>query len=211
MKIIAVGMNYRNHLPEISAPEPEEPVVFIKPDSALQKAPAYKCEKNKPFFLPYFSEQIEYETELVVRIDKLGKYISSKFAYKYYNEVTVGIDLTARDLQNKLRSAGNPWEISKGFDQSAIIGDFIKLSDAGNDIQDIDFSLNLNGEKVQNGCTSDMIFGVDKIIEYVSKFFTLKIGDLIFTGTPSGTGRLSVDDHLEASLGEKKLLDVRIK
>lgn len=210
MKILAVGMNYRKHVLELNNTIPEEPVLFIKPDSSLAHASASKGSANKPFFLPDFSNEIHYETELVVKICKLGKNIAAKFAHRYYEEVTIGMDLTARDIQQRLRKAGMPWEICKGFDGSAQIGDFVKLSDLG-DIQNLDIQLDINGKTVQNGCTADMIFAVDTVIEYASKFFTLKTGDLIFTGTPSGVGPLFKDDHLEASLGGKKLLDLRIK
>jgi len=210
MKILAVGMNYRKHVAELNNTVPVEPVLFIKPDSAMAFAPASKGTANKPFFLPDFSNEIHYETELVVKICKLGKNIAARFAHRYYEEVTVGLDLTARDLQQKLRKAGMPWEISKGFDGSAVLGDFVKLKDLG-DIQNLDIKLEINGKTVQNGCTADMIFAVDTVIEYASKFFTLKTGDLIFTGTPSGVGPLFKEDHLEASLAGKKLLDLRIK
>ncbi len=210
MKVIAIGMNYRKHLLELNNPEPEEPVIFIKPDSSISFAPASSPSVNMPFFLPDFSDEIHYETELVIKICKLGKNIQAKFAHRYYKEITVGLDLTARDLQRKLRSKGLPWEISKGFDQSAVLGEFISLEEAG-DIKSINFHLDINGKTVQAGCSSDMIFAVDKIIEYTSKFFTLKTGDLIYTGTPSGIGPLNINDHLEAYLEDKKLLDLRIK
>lgn len=210
MKILAVGMNYRKHLLELNNSEPAEPVLFIKPDSSLSNAPASTPSANMPFFLPDFSHEIDYETEVVIKINRLGKNIKARFAHRYYDEVTVGLDLTARDLQRKLRSAGLPWEICKGFDQSAVIGEFVSLIDTG-DIQNMNFHLNINGKLVQTGYTSDMIFTVDKVIEYASRFFTLKTGDLIFTGTPSGVGRLNINDHLEAFLENKKLLDLRIK
>jgi fumarylpyruvate hydrolase len=210
MKILAVGMNYRKHLLELNNPEPTEPVLFIKPDSALAYAPASKGAANKPFFLPDFSNEIHYETELVVKIGKLGKNIAAKFADRYYHEVTVGLDLTARDLQNKLRKAGMPWEICKGFDGSGVVGDFVPLSEMG-DIQNLDLQLDINGKTVQKGCTADMIFTVNNVIEYASQFFTLKTGDLIFTGTPSGIGRINPEDHIEAYLMGRKLLDLRIK
>lgn len=210
MKIVCVGMNYRKHVAELNNTIPEEPVLFIKPDSALAFAPATKGSANKPFFLPDFSGEIHYETELVIKINKLGKNIAAKFAHRYYDEVTVGMDLTARDLQQKLRKAGMPWEICKGFDGSAQIGDFVKLEELGA-VQELDLRLDINGKTVQSGCTADMIFTVDTVIEYASKFFTLKTGDLIYTGTPVGVGPLFRDDHLEAYLAGKKLLDLRIK
>jgi fumarylpyruvate hydrolase len=210
MKILAVGMNYRKHLLELNNTEPKEPVLFMKPDSAIAFAPASKGRANQPFFLPDFSEEIHYETELVVKISKLGKSIEARFAHRYYEEVTVGLDLTARDLQSKLRKAGMPWEICKGFDGSAVLGEFVPLEGLGN-IQSLDLRLDINGATVQQGCTADMIFTVDKVIEYASRFFTLKTGDLIYTGTPSGVGPLHKEDHLEAFLTGKKLLDLRIK
>jgi len=210
MKIIAVGMNYRKHLLELNSPEPKEPVLFIKPDSALAHASAITSPTNNPFFLPDFSNEIHYETEVVVRISKLGKNISAKFAHRYYSDITVGLDLTARDLQNNLRAKGLPWEISKGFDQSAVVGAFEPLEQFGV-IQNLDFKLDINGKTVQQGCTADMIFTVDQVIAYASQFFTLKIGDLIYTGTPSGVGCINVDDHLEGYLMGKKMLDLRIK
>lgn len=210
MKILAVGMNYRKHLIELNNVEPTEPVLFIKPDSALCQAPGIPCSTNNPFFLPDFSDEIHYETEIVVKISKLGKNISAKFAHRYYNEITVGLDLTARDLQRKLRNAGLPWEISKGFDQSAVVGQFEPITDL-TDIQNLDFHLDINGNTVQRGCTADMIFTVDRVIEYASRFFTLKIGDLLFTGTPAGVGRVNMNDHLEGFLMGKKMLDLRVK
>lgn len=210
MKILAVGMNYRKHVLELNNPIPTEPVLFIKPDSSLCHAPGEVCATNNPFFLPDFSDEIHYETEIVVKICKLGKNISAKFAHRYYNEVTVGLDLTARDLQRKLRAAGMPWEICKGFDQSAVIGQFEPLDTVG-DIQNLTFHMDINGKTVQTGLTADMIFTVDQVIEYASRFFTLKIGDLIFTGTPAGVGRLNLEDHLEGFLMGKKMLDLRVK
>lgn len=210
MKIVAVGMNYRKHVLELNNTIPVEPVLFIKPDSSMAQAPASKGSANKPFFLPDFSNEVHYETELVIKICKLGKNIAARFAHRYYEEVTVGLDLTARDLQQKLRKAGMPWEISKGFDGSAVLGDFVPLKELG-DIQNLDIKLDINGKTVQNGCTADMIFAVDTVIEYASRFFTLKTGDLIYTGTPAGVGPLFKEDHLEAYLAGKKLLDLRIK
>jgi len=182
---------------------PEEPVVFLKPDSSLLK-------NNKPFFLPGFSENIHYEVEVVVKISKLGKGISSKFAPRYYDELTLGIDITARDLQSRLGKAGMPWELSKCFDGAAPVGTFIPVNSLKS-VDDLNFRLEINGKVVQQSNTSDMIFGINKIVEYVSKFFTLKTGDLIFTGTPSGVGKLKRNDNLVACLGEKPLLDFVIK
>ncbi len=196
-------MNYRRHAMEMGRPFPSEPVVFMKPDSSLLK-------KNKPFFLPDFSSDIHYELEVVVKISKLGKSISPKFAPRYYDEITAGIDITARDIQTRLSKSMLPWEISKGFDGSAPIGEFIPVSTAG-DIGNLDFRLEINDRIVQQGNTSDMIFGVDELISYVSRFFTLKTGDLIFTGTPSGVGPLKRNDHLVARIGDRPLLDFNIK
>lgn len=204
MKIIAVGWNYLDHNKEMNRTLlPKEPVIFLKPETALLK-------DRKPFFLPDFSEQIEYEAEIVVHICRLGKNIASRFAHRYYDAVTVGIDFTARDLQTRLRSEGAPWEISKGFDSSAVIGDFITVGDAG-EVGNLDFSLQINGQTVQEGNSADMIFPVDDIIAYVSRFYTLKIGDLIYTGTPKGVGPVAVNDHLQGYLGGQKLLDFYVK
>ena len=201
MKIIAVGMNYAEHNKELHhSLELSEPTIFMKSDSSLLK-------DGKPFFIPDFSSEIHYETEIVVKIDRLGKNIAERFAHRYYNEVTVGIDFTARDLQRELRAKGLPWEISKAFDNSAVIGAFVPLDRVG-DINRISFHLDING---QEGNTSDMLFPVDKIIAYVSRFFTLKIGDLIFTGTPVGVGPVKIDDHLQGYIGERKLLDFHVR
>jgi 2-keto-4-pentenoate hydratase/2-oxohepta-3-ene-1,7-dioic acid hydratase in catechol pathway len=198
-----MGLNYRQHCVEMGWEFPVEPVVFLKPDSALLK-------NNKPFFLPDFSKNIHYEAEVVVKICKLGKSIAAKYAHRYYNEVTVGIDITARDIQDRQIKAGKPWDITKGFDGSAPLGTFIPLSEAGQ-IDNLDFSLKINDKIVQKSNTADLIFCVDKIIEYVSRFYTLKTGDLIFTGTPSGVGKLHKNDNLVAYLGEKPVLDFVIK
>ncbi len=196
-------MNYRRHAMEMGRPFPSEPVVFMKPDSSLLK-------KNKPFFLPDFSSDIHYELEVVVKISKLGKSVSPKFAPRYYDEITAGIDITARDIQTRLSKSMLPWEISKGFDGSAPIGEFIQVSSAG-DIGNLDFRLEINDRIVQQANTSDMIFGVNELISYISRYFTLKTGDLIFTGTPSGVGPLKRNDHLVAWIGDKPLLDFNIK
>lgn len=196
-------MNYRKHALEIGRPLPVEPVVFLKPDSALLK-------NNKPFFLPDFSKMIHYEAELVLKIGKLGKGIEPEFALRYIDEITVGIDITARDIQNRNSSAGLPWELSKGFDGSAPIGQFIPYSSVA-DINKLDFRLEINEKTVQTGNTSDMIFSISEIISYVSKFFTLKTGDLIFTGTPAGVGPLKKNDHLVAYIGCQPLLDFFIR
>lgn len=204
MKIIAVGMNYANHNKEmLHSLKLSEPTIFMKSDSSLLK-------DGKPFFIPDFSSEIHYETEIVVKIDRLGKNIAERFAHRYYNEVTVGIDFTARDMQQKLRSQGLPWELSKAFDNSAVLGSFVPLAEIG-DINHIPFHLDINEKKVQEGNTEDMLFSVDKIIAYVSRFFTLKIGDLIYTGTPAGVGPVKIDDHLQGYIGERKLLDFFVR
>jgi 2-keto-4-pentenoate hydratase/2-oxohepta-3-ene-1,7-dioic acid hydratase in catechol pathway len=204
MKIIAVGMNYANHNKEMHNPLLlSEPVIFMKPDSALLK-------DGKPFFIPDFSSDIHYETEVVVKINKIGKNIAEQFAHRYYDEVTVGIDFTARDLQADLRKKGLPWEISKGFDGSAVTGDFIPLSEAG-DIRNLSFHLNIDENTIQKGNTTDMLFPVDKIIAYASRFFTLKIGDLIYTGTPAGVGTINIGNHLQGYMGNRKLLDFYVR
>ena len=206
MKILAVGMNYVAHCQELHANEnlPKEPVIFMKPDSALLK-------DSKPFFIPDFSRQVDYETELVVRINRLGKNIAERFAHRYYDAVTVGIDFTARDLQRKFREAGNPWELCKGFDNSAAIGTFVPLEQVGGNVQNLDFHLTIDDKEVQRGHTADMLFRVDDIIAYVSRFMTLKIGDLLFTGTPVGVGPISIGQHLQGYLGEGKVLDFNIR
>jgi len=203
MKIICIGLNYRKHAMEMGWPVPEVPVVFLKPDSAILK-------NNKPFFMPGFSDNIHYEVEVVIKISKLGKGISAKFAPRYFDEVTVGIDITARDLQSRQAAAGMPWEISKCFDGAAPIGSFVPVSSV-KDMGNLDFMLEINNKVVQKSNTSDMIFGFNEIVEYVSKFFTLKTGDLIFTGTPSGVGQLKRNDNLVAYLGDKPLLEFLIK
>lgn len=183
---------------------PVEPVIFSKPDSAI-------IQPGKPFFVPDFAERFDYETEIVVRINRAGKDISQRFAHRYYDEVTVGIDFTARDLQTKLRNGGLPWELCKGFDGSAGIGKFIKVADIGGDVQNIDFHLEKNGTTVQSGNTRNMIFTIDSLISYVSRFFMLKTGDLLFTGTPFGVGPVNEGDILDGYIGEHHLLHLRIK
>lgn len=204
MKIIAVGMNYAAHNKELHHTlELTEPTIFMKSDSSLLK-------DGKPFFIPDFSSEIHYETELVIKVDRLGKNIAERFAHRYYHEVTVGIDFTARDWQRRLRAQGLPWELSKSFDNSAAIGTFIPLAEAGN-VNDLSFRLDLNGKTVQEGHTREMLFSVDRIIAYVSRFFTLKIGDLIYTGTPAGVGPVHIGDRLEGYLGDRKLLDFHVR
>jgi len=205
MKIFAVGMNYAAHNKELDQTLliPKEPVIFMKPDSALLK-------DGKPFFIPDFSNEIHYETELVIRINRLGKNIAERYANRYYDAVTIGIDFTARDLQRQLRSEGKPWEISKGFDNSAAIGDFVSVEEFS-DIQKLNFSLFIDGKKVQEGNTADMLFKINQLIAWISKFYTLKIGDLLFTGTPAGVGPVSIGQHLQGYLEQKKLLDFYIR
>ena len=205
MKIIAVGMNYAAHNKELDGTLsiPEEPVIFSKADSALLK-------DGKPFFIPDFTEQCEYETELVVRICRLGKSIAPRFAYRYYDAVTVGIDFTARDMQRRFRAEGRPWELCKGFDGSAVVGTFVPVEEWP-DIQRLSFRLDINGQTVQSGCSADMIFTVDELVAYVSRYYTLKMGDLIYTGTPAGVGPVHINDHLEGYIEERKLLDFNVR
>ncbi|MBS1781139.1 MAG: fumarylacetoacetate hydrolase family protein [Bacteroidetes bacterium] len=203
MKIICIGRNYAEHAKELNNDVPTEPVIFIKPRTAL-------LFPEKPLYYPEFTDDLQYECELVYKICKNGKYIKEKFAHKYYNAVTVGIDFTARDLQQKLKSKGLPWELAKAFDGSAAVGEFMPVS-ADMDLDNINFSLNRNGETVQRGNSHDMIFTIDQIIEYVSMYFTLNIGDLIFTGTPAGVGPVNVYDELEGYIGDQKLLFVDIQ
>jgi acylpyruvate hydrolase len=203
MKIICIGLNYRKHAAELGWKIPDTPVVFMKPDSSILK-------NNKPFFLPDFSSDIHYEVEVVIKITKLGKGISAKFAPRYFDEVTLGIDITARDIQSQLRSTGMPWELSKCFDGAAPLGNFIPVARV-KDMSNLDFRLEINNKVVQIGNTADMIFGFNEIVEYVSKFCTLKTGDLIFTGTPPGVGQLHRNDNLIAYLGDEPLLDFMIK
>jgi 2-keto-4-pentenoate hydratase/2-oxohepta-3-ene-1,7-dioic acid hydratase in catechol pathway len=203
MKIIAVGMNYADHIVELGSERPKQPVLFMKPDSALLK-------NNKPFFLPDFSEEIHYETELIVKIDRLGKNISEKFASRYYSSVGLGVDFTARDIQRKAREEGMPWELCKAFDGSAVISEFVPLEQfAGK--ESLKFHLDINGETVQRGDTKDMIFNINQIIAYASQFFTLKIGDIIFTGTPVGVGSVSINDRLQGYLEGQKMFDFMVK
>ena len=205
MKIFAVGMNYAQHNKELDGTLyiPEEPVIFTKADSALLK-------DHKPFFIPDFMGRIDYEAEVVVRICRLGKTMPERFAHRYYDAVTLGIDFTARELQQKLRAAGQPWELCKGFDGSAAIGEWIDVSKL-RDIQALRFQLDINGSTVQQGCTADMIFRIDALIAYISRFFTLKTGDLLFTGTPVGVGPVHIDDHLEGYIEERKVLELNCK
>ena len=205
MKIFAIGMNYAQHNKELDGTlyKPETPVVFTKADSALLK-------DRKPFFVPDFMGRIDYETELVVRISRLGKGISQRFAHRYYDAVTVGIDFTARDLQKKLREAGLPWDLCKGFDGSAVLGEWVS-TDKTKPVQQLRFRLDVNGKSVQEGYSGDMLYTVDEIIAYISRYFTLRTGDLLFTGCPSGCGPVRIDDHLEGYLEDKKVLAFNCK
>ncbi len=204
MKIIAVGKNYRDHAIEFdgSNEKPAVPIIFMKPDSAIIK-------NGKHFYVPDFMGRIDYEAEIVVRINKLGKSIPARFAHRYYDAITVGIDFTARDWQRELIAAGEPWDMSKGFDGSAVLGDFRPVE--GYDINNVDFSLTINDEVVQKGNTSQMFFAVDEIIAYVSRFCTLKTGDLIFTGTPAGSGPATIGTHLKGYIGDDKVLDFHVR
>lgn len=203
MKIIAIGRNYIDHAKELNNSVPKEPIFFLMPDSALQR-------NNQPFFYPDFSKNIHYELEIVVKINRLGKNVTSKFAHRYYDEIGLGIDFTARDLQQKCKEKGLPWEVSKSFDGAAPISNFISL-DKFDDINNINFRLELNGELVQKANTSEMIFKVDELIEHVTKYMTIKIGDLLFTGTPSGVGPVKIGDRLTAFIEDQKLLDFVVK
>jgi 2-keto-4-pentenoate hydratase/2-oxohepta-3-ene-1,7-dioic acid hydratase in catechol pathway len=203
MKIICIGRNYTAHARELENPLPEKPVFFMKPDSAL-------VIRNRPFFYPDFSKEIHHEIEVVIRISRLGKSIDLKYADRYYSEIALGVDFTARDLQAECKSKGLPWEIAKGFDYSAPVSRFFPVS-MFDDIQNLDFHLEINGSTVQAGNTNMMIFPVSQIISYVSGFMTLKTGDLIFTGTPAGVGPVRIGDHLTAYLGDMKVMDFYIK
>ena len=203
MKVICIGLNYSDHAREMGRALPAKPVVFLKPDSSLLK-------NNKPFFIPGFSQNIHYEIEIVLRICKLGRSIAEKYAYRYYDQLTLGVDMTARDLQSYLSSSGMPWDISKSFDGAAPVGEFIPVNEAG-DVNNIAFRLEKNSETVQAGNTSGLIFNFDMIISYVSGFFTLKTGDLIFTGTPSGVGPVQRNDRLTGYIGDRKVIDFMVR
>lgn len=203
MKIICVGRNYVDHAKELKNEVPTEPVIFLKPETAI-------LPKRNPFFIPDFTNEVHYEAELVIRINKIGKNIQEKFAHKYYDEVTVGLDFTARDLQQKLKEKGLPWEKAKAFDGSAAVGKFIPL-DKIQDFENLEFTLHKNGELAQKGNPQQMIFSIHKLIAYVSQYFTLKIGDLIYTGTPAGVGKVEKDDQLELKLNEQTVLKLNVK
>ena len=203
MKFICIGRNYLDHVREFNSPIPQEPVFFFKPETAL-------LLKRQPFFLPDFSQNVHYEVELLVKICKVGKNIQERFAHTYYNEIGLGIDFTARDIQNKCIEKGLPWEISKGFDGAAVVGQFFPKEKFSN-LKDIDFALKQNGTIVQKGNSADMIFGFDALISYVSKFVTFKMGDIIFTGTPSGVGPVKINDILEGFLAGEKAFKILVK
>ena len=202
MKIICIGRNYSEHIKELNNETPDEPVIFIKPDSALLR-------NNAPFFIPDFSNEIHHEVELVIKINKLGKHIPVEFAKDYYTEIGLGIDFTARDLQSTLKVKGLPWEKAKGFDHSAVISKFIPSQNF--DLDDLSFSLVKNGSLVQAGNTKQMIHSIDEIIAHVSQYFTLKIGDYIFTGTPAGVGKVNNNDHLIGKIEDQVMFDFRVK
>jgi 2-keto-4-pentenoate hydratase/2-oxohepta-3-ene-1,7-dioic acid hydratase in catechol pathway len=202
MKIICIGRNYVEHISELENERPEEPVIFLKPDTAV-------LGKNTDFYIPAFSDDVHHEIELVVKIDKVGKYIDAKFAHKYYSEITVGIDFTARDLQKKLKDKGLPWEKAKAFDGSAVVGTFVPVSALN--VNDLNFELFKNGISQQKGSTQQMLWKVDELIAYASQFFTLKKGDLIFTGTPSGVSKVNAHDTLEGQLEGQSLFKITVK
>ena len=203
MKIICIGRNYAAHIDELQNVRPDEPVVFIKPDTAI-------AQSNLPFFIPEFSNDVHHEVEVLVKINRIGKHIQSKFAHKYYNEIGLGIDFTARDLQQKLKSNGLPWEKAKAFDGSAVVGKWFDKSSLG-DLSNIPFLLRKNGEVVQEANTNLMLWNIDEIIAHVSQFFTLKIGDILFTGTPAGVSAVAKNDKLEGFIQEHKAFSVTVK
>ena len=203
MKIICVGRNYTDHIKELENNKPKEPVLFLKPDSSI-------ILNNKPFFIPDFSQNIHYELELIIKISRLGKHIQEKFSHKYYNFIGLGIDFTARDLQYDLKSKGLPWEKSKAFDGSCFISKWINKSEF-NDVNNLNFNLNKNGKTVQKTNSKLMLWKIDELISYISTFFTLKIGDVIFTGTPAGVGKVSIGDNLEGFIEDNKIFNLNIK
>lgn len=204
MKIICIGRNYAKHAQELGNAIPEEPLFFLKPDSAI-------LPYRHPFFIPDWTRDVHYEVELIVRINRLGKYIQPEFAHRYYEEIGLGIDFTARDIQKECKEKGRPWEKAKAFDGSAVVSkDFLPLKDVG-EIGNVPFSLKKNGELVQNGHSSDMLFHVDQLIAHVSQFMTLKIGDLLFTGTPEGVGPVQAEDELEGFLGDTSMFQIQVR
>jgi len=203
MKIICIGRNYAAHIAELDNARPEEPVIFIKPDTAI-------AQSNLPFFIPEFSSDVHYEVEVLVKINRIGKHIQSKFAHKYYNEIGLGVDFTARDVQQELKANGLPWEKAKAFDGSAVVGKWFDKSSLGN-LQKLSFALHKNGEVVQQADTSLMLWSIDEIIAHVSQYFTLKIGDILFTGTPAGVGAVAKNDRLEGYLDTQKAFSLIVK
>ncbi|WP_158844464.1 fumarylacetoacetate hydrolase family protein [Algibacter sp. L1A34] len=203
MKLICIGRNYTEHIEELNNEKPTDPVVFLKPDTAI-------LLKKQPFFIPDFSNDVHYEVEVLVKINRVGKHIDRKFAHKYYNEIGLGIDFTARDLQAKLKAKGLPWEKAKSFDGAAVIGEWMPVDSVEN-VDNINFSLKMNDFFVQNGNTSHMLWKIDELIEYVSKYFTLKIGDIIFTGTPAGVGKVNTNDKLKGYIENKELFSITVK
>lgn len=204
MKIICIGRNYSAHISELKNERPEEPVIFLKPDTAI-------LLKKQPFFIPDFSSDIHYEVEVLVKINRVGKHIQEKFAHKYYNEIGLGIDFTARDLQKKLKEKGLPWEKAKSFDGAAVVGEKWLDKKLFTSINNVNFSLQKNKMEVQNGNTAEMLWKIDEIIAYVSQFFTLKIGDIIFTGTPEGVGKVAVNDQLTGFIEKEQIFSIQIK
>ncbi|TBN04867.1 FAA hydrolase family protein [Hyunsoonleella flava] len=203
MKLICIGRNYTEHIAELENEKPTDPVVFLKPDTAI-------LLKKQPFFIPDFSDDVHHEVEVLVKINRVGKHIDKKFAHKYYDEIGLGIDFTARDLQRKLKQKGLPWEKAKAFDGAAVIGKWLSKNEF-TDINAIEFSLKKNDNIVQKGNTSHMLWKIDELIEYVSKYFTLKIGDIIFTGTPAGVGKVVANDKLKGFIGDKELFSITVK
>jgi 2-keto-4-pentenoate hydratase/2-oxohepta-3-ene-1,7-dioic acid hydratase in catechol pathway len=203
MKIICIGRNYAKHIEELENEKPENPVIFLKPDSAI-------LAKNQPFFIPPFSNEIHYEVEILVKINKVGKYIEEKFAHKYYDEIGLGIDFTARDIQDDCKKKGLPWEKAKAFDGSAVVSQFLPKENLG-DLNNLPFTLHKNSELVQDGNTNAMLWKIDELISYVSQFFTLKKGDIIFTGTPAGVGKINENDVLIGAINQQELFSIKIK
>ena len=203
MKLICIGRNYTEHIKELDNEKPTDPVVFLKPDTAI-------LLKKQPFFIPDFSNDVHHEVEVLVKINKVGKYIDKKFAHKYYDDIGLGIDFTARDLQAQLKAKGLPWEKAKAFDGAAVIGKWLPKSDF-KDVDNLNFSLKKNEEQVQEGNTSHMLWKIDELIEYISKYFTLKIGDIIFTGTPAGVGKVVANDKLKGFIEDKEMFSITVK
>ena len=203
MKIICIGRNYTDHIAELENEKPENPVVFLKPDTAI-------LLKGQPFFIPDFSQDVHHEVEVLVRINRIGKHIQPKFAHKYYDEIGLGIDFTARDLQAQLKAKGLPWEKAKGFDGAAVVGKWVAKTELPQ-VDELQFSLRKNGETVQAGNTALMLWKIDELIAYVSQFFTLKIGDIIFTGTPAGVGPVTINDVLVGELEGRELFNIKVK